>query len=467
VTRSLQMLKPVLPQRYGGGRVNSMTALFWLGVFAVLLQFLLPYVVLDAIGVNTQALKEHPSTILVLICGIYALLRGTIPLHQQCRREPGLMMYVFAIPVLNIYSAWFTGISGAALYAESYMSAGMLALMLGSASSQQKRLLAKILITLCVINVLVAVYESATATNWFPVIIDPDAPILNDVVDFRANAFYNHPLTASLITSMAVYLLFGMRMRLIYRGPIFGLLLIGLLAFGGRTALGVTLIVSVLTAAYLLLAGIIRRNLTLEFVAGIVLAAIVIPTLIGIVITQTSIADRIMDTLYYDGSAETRATQFEVFKYLTLQNWLFGISHENLDLLKYQIGLGGKETDIENFWILMLLNLGVMGFGVFLAVFGAFLYYLGRQTRSMYGWLLVISALIIDSGSNSLGSKSADLFIEVAFVMALSGYDGYIPNARASVLRHVSSHLLRSSGALAAVATTRSRALRILGSRTV
>jgi hypothetical protein len=148
---------------------------------------------------------------------------------------------------------------------------------------------------------------------------------------------------------------------------------------------------------------------------------------------------------------------------------LFGISHENLDVLKYQIGLGGKETDIENFWILMLLNLGAIGFTVFLIVFAGFLFYLGRYTGSMYGWLLVVSALIIDSGSNSLGSKSADLFCEVAFLMALSGYTGYVPSPRVSVLRHIrnlSSGFGRPPGALGDAASSRSRGLRVLGSRT-
>ena len=104
---------------------------------------------------------------------------------------------------------------------------------------------------------------------------------------------------------------------------------------------------------------------------------------------------------------------------------MFGISHDRLLDLKYQIGLGGKETDIENFWLLLLLDLGVIGFTAFLAVFAAFLLHIARYSRDLNGWLLVISALIINSGSNSLGVKSVDLFMEVAFLVAISGYAGY------------------------------------------
>jgi hypothetical protein len=457
---------------YARSTRSAATSMFWWAVFAILLQFVFPYVVLQAMGLDAQKLREHPSTFLVIICGTYALLNGAVPFHQRCREAPGLVLFVCIIPLLNIYSAYFNGISGAALYAESYLAPGMLAVMLSTSSQHQKRLLGRILIALCVFNVLVGLFESLTSTTWFPLAFDPDAPITEVDVDFRANAFYNHPLTASLVTSMAVFLLFAMRLRLVFSAPIYGLLLVGLLAFGGRTALGVTLLMSVGTAIYLLFAGIIRRNLKLDLIVIIVSAAIFIPILLAIIITQTSIADRIMDTLYFDGSAQTRATQLEIFRHLSLRNWLFGISHDDLNVLKYQIGLGGKDTDIENFWILMLLNLGGLGFLVFLVVLGTFLLHMARSTHSMYGWLLVVGALVIDSGSNSLGSKSSDLFVEVGFLVAISGYADYARSPR-MVVRNLTTTLaplgqfgtIRPQGALGRISSVRTRGLRLLGSR--
>jgi hypothetical protein len=251
VIRNLRDLKPRLQQLRDGARIQSATAMFWLSVLAILLQFVFPYVVLEAMGMDAEKLKVHPSTVLVVACGIYALVKGIVPLHQRCRESPGLLLFVFGIPLLNIYSFWFTGLSGAALYTESFWAAGMLALMLETASPEQRRVLARILITLCVINIFVALFESATATNWFGMVVDPDVQVVDTGDDFRASAFYNHPLTAALITSMSIYLLFAMRLRFIISGPIYGLLLLGLLAFGGRTALGVTLVMSALIAVYL------------------------------------------------------------------------------------------------------------------------------------------------------------------------------------------------------------------------
>jgi polysaccharide biosynthesis protein VpsF len=275
--------------------------------------------------------------------------------------------------------------------------------------------------------VLFGLFESLTHNNVFPFVANDDVKEaeLEATDDFRANAFYPHPLTASLITSMAFFLLYAMQMRFVVLAASFPLLLIGLLAFGGRTALGVTIAMSGLAAFYILMKGIIRRNLKLDFILYLLCAMIILPIVVGIIVTQTTIAERIVDTLYYDDSAQVRVTQWTVLNFLTLKNWLFGVPLLDLEALKYQIGLDAVE-DIENFWLLLFLNLGAIGFIAFLFVFGAFLTHIARRGHGMFAWMLMISALIIDSGSNSLGTKSNDLFIEVAFLMAMSGYKDYV-----------------------------------------
>jgi len=461
VTRNLALLTPKLPISMRA-RAGGASAVFWWGIVAVLLQFFLPYVVLDAIGLPSVNFKVHPSTLLVLFGAIFALTRGVKPFAKRCREEPGLMLFVLAIPALALYSIYFVGYSGSAIYPDTYWSAGLLAIMLETATPRQKRFLAKLLIALCLFNVAVALVESFTHTLWFPLVLDPDkADSLTNVdVDFRPNGWFNHPLTASLVTVMAVFLLYGMRIRMIYSAPIFGILLVGLFAYGGRAALGVTLIIVAASGIWTFFDGIVRRNLKLDFVVAFLAGLIIIPLVITVIVTQTNIADRIMDTLYVDDSAQVRVTQWEVFKLLSLKDWLFGISHDDLNVLKFQIGLGGRETDIENFWALMLLNLGLLGFTAFLVVFGAFLWHIGKYSQNINGWLLVIAALVIDSGSNSLGVKSNDLFVETAFLIALSGYAGYRPPQRIRAARPRS--VARYDGVLGAVSAARSRGLRVL-----
>jgi hypothetical protein len=460
--RNLTVLTRKLPASMSRPGRRGATAIFWLGVFALMLQFVLPYVVLDKLGIPSQRVKVHPATVLVLIGAICALASNIKPFAKRCRESPGLMLFVFAIPLLAIYSIIFVGYSGSAVYPDSFWSAGLLAVMLETATPRQKRFLAKLVIAICVINVFIALVESVTQTMWFPLNLDPDnADALTYTTDdFRPNAFFNHPLTASLITSMAVFLLLGMRLRMLWSAPIFGILLVGLFAYGGRTALAVTLGMVIASATWTFFTGIIRRNLRLEFLVTFIAGIILIPLLVLFIVTQTNISGRIMDTLYFDGSAQVRVTQWSVFKLLSLKDWLFGISRENVDILKYQIGLGGKQVDIENFWALMLLNLGAIGFAAFVVVFGAFLWHVGRASKSAYGWLLVIAALVIDTSSNSLGVKSVDLFMETAFLIALSGYADY------RVVQPVRAWRLRSAGPRQAISgfapMIRNQGLRIL-----
>jgi hypothetical protein len=441
VKRTLRLLQPI-PAKPLLRRSRRATAVFWCGVFAVFLQFVLTSNLLNAIGV-ASSIKIHPSSIIVLFCVMYLLLSGEVSLHVQFRKSPGLMLFVFGIPLIGIYAILFNGYSGSMVYVESFWSAGLLAMTLEPAADRQKRTLAMILIVLCIIDAFVGLYESLTFTNWFPLVLDPDLPdaLTRTNVDFRANAFYVHPLTASFVTSMAIFLIYSMRMRFIFAVPIWAVFLVALFAFGGRAALGVTLGVSTLFALYTLVAGVIKRDLKIDFVLAVLFAAVAVPIFVAIIVTQTTIADRILDTLYYDDSAEVRTIQWAILKHLSLRNWLFGISMADLSSLKYQIGLGSIDTDIENFWLLTFLNLGSIAFVPFLCLFGGFLIHLARRTGSLIGWLLMLSALVIDSTSNSLGVKSSDLFIETAFLVSMVGFKGFV---RASRLLRMGSSFARN-----------------------
>ena len=431
MNRNLRLLKRRVPEVPSGRAAGS--GIFWCSVFCVLLQFFFTNNVVRAIVGHDVNIRFHPANIIMFFCATYALARGVIPFHKRCHDSPGLILFLFAIPAFAVYTAYFNGISGAAFYFDSFWGPALLAVALESATDRQKRLLGKILLALVVLNVVFALFESATHNNLFPFVANDDVKPeeIQATADFRANAFYPHPLTASLVTSMAFFLVYSMRLRFIFLGPTVLLLLVGLLAFGGRAALVVTVGVSGVAMSWAFLSGIIKRTLKLDTILYLLAAVIVLPLMVAIIVTQTSIANRIIDTMYYDDSAQVRVLQWTVLNYLSLKNWLFGVPLMELTALKYQIGLNAVE-DIENFWLLLFLNLGAIGFIVFLLAFGGFLTYIARYGGGALSWLLMISALIVDSGSNSLGQKSNDLVIEVAFLMAMSGYKHYV---RATVQR--------------------------------
>jgi hypothetical protein len=426
-------------------------------VFAIVLQFTATRHVLEAAGIATPP-KVHVATLLLLIGAVYSVISGIVPVGRWLRQAPGLILFLAGIPALIAYSVFFTGLSGSTMFIETFLSAGLLALLLEPASPRQKQLLGRILMALVLANCVVGLYESTVQAQLFPANYDPDATdAMREAIleEFRAQAFYEHPLNASAITSIAFFLLYAMRMPFILAAAAGGLMLVGMLGFGGRTALAVTVIVSVLAACYALIAGLLKRRLRADLVQAVIAAVIIAPIVVAVVVTQTSIADRIVDNLRFDSSAAVRVTQWEVFNHLNLQQWLFGITKDDLAVVKYQIGLGGNYTDIENPWILIFLNLGAIGFAAFMTVFLGFMLHLGRYARSMNGWLIIISALIVQSSSNSLGVWTNELMLETAFLMAVAGFRDYRPAASLSAhFRRLPAlrHMTGASGGLALAA---------------
>ena len=272
--------------------------MFWCGVAALVVEFFLPYTAFQAMGIDPGLVKLHPATVMVIISGLFALVTGVVPFHQRSRQAPGLIVFLIGIPILFVYSIYFTGFSGSATFPETFFAAGMMAVLLETATPKQKRLLGVILLSICVLQVAISLQESLVQQDWFPIIADPDVPIPDFQDDFRAHAFYDHPLTASLITTMAMFLLYSMRLNFLLAAPVFCFLLVGLFAFGGRTALAVALAVSATMALSKIGAGVIRRNLKIEHVVVTAVAVVAVPLLITFIVTQTSIGDRIMDTLY-------------------------------------------------------------------------------------------------------------------------------------------------------------------------
>jgi hypothetical protein len=78
-------------------------------------------------------------------------------------------------------------------------------------------------------------------------------------------------------------------------------------------------------------------------------------------------------------------------------------------------------SDVENPWLLAFLNLGLVGFLLYIMGFAALLLTLWRDT-DFYGKILLCDVMFVSSSSNSLGRKSNILFILVACLFAAKGF---------------------------------------------
>jgi hypothetical protein len=140
---------------------------------------------------------------------------------------------------------------------------------------------------------------------------------------------------------------------------------IGLMSFGGHGALFMTVLLIAAAALFQLSAGPVSRRLSVGFLVAFIAGSLLLPALFVALTTMTDIGQQILTHLYFDDSAEARVIQRQIVDLLKWQNFLFGMSPDRIEFLKAQIGLLKAGMDIENFWLLMFLNLGTIGFPFF------------------------------------------------------------------------------------------------------
>jgi hypothetical protein len=401
-----------------------------LAVFSVFLQFVISPNVLMLMGINydmpggNPLLKLHPATYIAALAACLALC-GPRPagsaLTRLFRTEPGLALYLLLIPLCAAWSIFWVGFSGSGVYIETYISAGLVALALMHGTDRQHRILAWLVIAICVFDVGMSVLETLKQTHFIPM-QKFEGVIPDDRDDFRGAALFTHPLTAALVTALAIFLLLGMQMNALLRAALFGVLAVGLLSYSGRAATGTTILLLAGGTIVAVTRGILYRRLSGGLIAALAAGALLLVPMLVVVASGTAIGDRLLSHLYADDSASVRSIQWLVLNHLNVTNVLFGVTPARLNTIKFEIGLGAADTDIENFWLLMFLDLGIIGFGVWLVAMGLFVAWLGRRAASPYGWMILVAFIIIDSTSNSLGRKTADLVFLVAIMFGLSGY---------------------------------------------
>jgi len=373
--------------------------------------------------------KFHPSTYLAALAASWQLMvaareRGGI---GHLFSETWLIfVYMFLVIFSALYSAWNVGTTGTAVYIDTYLSAGLIAIALARISERQCRLLSYVILTLCVLNITISVGEALTQEHLIPVYIDGDEIWPETSNEFRGAALYSHPLTGALATSLAVFLCLGLETRFSFLAILFATMSVGLLSFGGRAALGVSVVLIVSRTGIALVRDFKQRTMSPRIIYSILLVFIVLVPLIAATVSYTTIGDRIIASSYYDDSADVRAHQWLVFSKMSIEQIMFGADMTEAHKLYYQIGL----KDVESPIIIMLMSLGALGFPILvLAVICLILYLIRNYPASRW---LVCASMIIISTNNSIGVKSPDFVMMTVCAIAMSRRSRPLPLVRAA-----------------------------------
>jgi hypothetical protein len=389
----------------------------------------------DIAGGN-PIVKINPATYVAVFAVAIRLYEGGDPFGALMRLfAANRLIATFVIGFISCiaYSLVTIGITGSAALIDSYLSAGIVLLVLCDISVAERRVLGVIMLSLFIINVTIGVTESLSRHLLVGLYIGTyqyKAPF--EV--FRGVALYDHPLTGAMMTSMGIFLLLQMRLRPLVTMVLLGWSLIGLFAFGGRADLVATVAALLAIGGWSLGTDLFNRRLTAFKLLGVIGVLILGFGLAWLVITQTSIADRIVKQDYVDTSAKVREIQFLVPGLMNFRELLLGIEVDRLPQLLSEVGLHPPFTGIENYWLVAFVNLGLVGFSVYLLAFLALLYDLWRRAP-LFGRVMLLLIITVASTSNSLGAKSNILFVLAGAIIACSGFAEARPAKRTIELR--------------------------------
>jgi hypothetical protein len=361
--------------------------------------------------------KIHPGT--YLIC---AAFMARVASHERQNAttwyllgdEKELGLYLGCLGYCLVYMLATTGTGNIIVLLDTFLPAGLLACVLKDASAKELLTLRRVFQFGICVNGLIALGEAALNARLIPLYLNGSESHSADA-EFRPTALYDHPLTGGVMTLMA--LAFPPRSHW-WKVFYLAVAIAALIAFGGRVSIVAALTNSVMTLAATFVRCMLRReraalHLALSY-GGLTIAC----AAMALTVFEAGFGERLLSHLYWDPSAQVRLAQWSLLGELSSWQIIFGTKREDLLLLLTPLWLTSGVDVIENFWLLMFANLGLVGFPVFVFGLGALLLWCWQRT-GLRGRMLLVSVMVVVSTSNSLGRKSTLLVGLVAAIACL------------------------------------------------
>ena len=363
--------------------------------------------------------KIHPGTYLLAMSLLCSLASRGNPLRAGYRlawREPLLAFYFSMVVVTLVWVVLMHGTSGAAFIVDTHWLPAIAGLALMCFSDLRRRKLLWLLAGLMAFNAVLALFEYTTQWRLSPLFVQSQASGFATEDIFRSSALFGHPLVNAKVTSTLLAIATFLPMRPIWRWLHVLVLLLSLLAFGGRFAL--VTVVSIYGARALIVTAldVVRGRFSYLQLTGGSLLLMLLFAAVASVVVATGLGERIFTGLYLDNSASVRLTVLSAYDFVTTEQLWFGTSARDLDTVALRLGLDPVYEAIENSWIYLSLQFGLILFTLWFIGFACLLFWLLRQAPALAG-LGVLMYLLNATTTNTLSAKTISLGILVTYVV--------------------------------------------------
>lgn len=355
--------------------------------------------------------KLHPGTYALsaaLVLGLAArghLIGQAIAL---CRRRRLVALYLAGMVYVGLWSVWRHGSSGAAFFVDTLWMPGIALLAMALHTRERQRQLLWLVLGVLVLNALIALVEYPLGRTLIPQNVGHEDLLPDDF--FRSSALLGHPLNNALVVASLMPALWLLPVAAWQRGALLLLMVLAMLSFGGRSSAAAVVGLYGMAALVLAVQQVRRGGFSyVQWLLGLLAVMTMLLLLVGVVL-GTGLGERIFANLTWDNSANVRLLAWRALDHLDAIDWWVGISPARTAEVADRIGLDLDYEAIENFWIALLMQVGLLGFLPFLVSLGFGVAHAWR-VAPMAMRLGIVLFFVVGSGANTLASKTNSLLL--------------------------------------------------------
>lgn len=350
--------------------------------------------------------KIHPAVYVMFLCGfvIYASV-GLRFLPQERSEVRALLMLAGFLALIGAINILAGRGSSAGYVIDSYITTLLIGVLLYAMPHSWRETVGLLVIGAIVFNSAFMMVEFGLGRTLVPAALE--------AAEFRPAGFLGTPLTVGVLNLATAVLIISLPINSFVKAGSVGLLALGILIAGARTAMLAT---SLVVPISLVLAAWQRRSGMSPGVTmiAILLVAIIAGPLIFIVANELGFLARFQGG-YIDDSAQTRIEIYRVFDYVSWREILLGS-----DLLELKRIVNDKLgiQFIESAIVFFVFDFGLIGFIIFAALFGWLLYVLSRRSHILLP-LATLCFLGLALTNNTLATKVPSLFAMLVMLIGV------------------------------------------------